>query len=75
MYTMVAHRLKKGLKFFLFSYIFIGDFMKKILFCLLILFFPIIVHAISAESYVVMDYDSGRVLLSKDPEKSCKWLQ
>ena len=69
MYMMVAHRLKKGLKFFLFSYIFIGDFMKKILFCLLILFFPIIVHAISAESYVVMDYDSGRVLLSKDPEK------
>ncbi len=69
MYMMVAHRLKKGLKFFLFSYIFIGDFMKKILFCLLILFFPIIVHAISAESYVVMDYDSGRVLLGKNSEK------
>ena len=43
--------------------------MKKFLFCLLIIFLPITVHAISAESYVVMDYDSGRVLLSKNPEK------
>ena len=43
--------------------------MKKILFYILILFFPITAHAISAESYVVMDYDSGRVLLSKNSEK------
>ena len=41
--------------------------MKKILFLVLFLFwFPVKVEAISAESYVVMDYDSGRVLMSQN---------
>lgn len=42
--------------------------MKKLL-LILILFFPISVKAISAESYAVMDYDSGRILLSHNAEK------
>ena len=41
--------------------------MKKILFLVLFLFwFPVKVEAISAESYVVMDYDSGRFLMSQN---------
>ena len=41
--------------------------MKKILFLALFLFwFPVKVEAISAESYVVMDYDSGRILMSQN---------
>ena len=41
--------------------------MKKILFLVIFLFwFPVKVEAISAESYVVMDYDSKRVLMSKN---------
>ena len=41
--------------------------MKKILFLVLFLFWlPVKVEAISAESYVVMDYDSGRVLMSQN---------
>ncbi len=42
--------------------------MKRILF-FLFLFYPFSVLAISAESYVVMDYDSGRVLEGKNIEK------
>ena len=44
----------------------------KIIYFLLMLFLflcPIKTYAMSAESYVVMDYDSKRVLLSKAPEK------
>lgn len=44
--------------------------MKKILLVvLLILLTPKISNAVSAESYVVMDYDTGRILSSKNPEK------
>ena len=45
--------------------------MKIIYFLLMLflLFYPIKTYAMSAESYVVMDYDSKRVLLSKAPEK------
>lgn len=42
--------------------------MKKLL-LLLILFVPIEVYAVSAESYVVMDYDTGRVLMSRNEDK------
>ena len=42
---------------------------KRGLIFLLILFIPKITNAISAESYVVMDYDTGRILSSKNPEK------
>ena len=44
----------------------------KIIYFLLMLFlflYPIKTYAISAESYVVMDYDSKRVLLAKASEK------
>lgn len=43
--------------------------MKRFLFLIIFLFFPTTVMAISAESYVVMDYDTGRVLDSKSPNK------
>ena len=44
--------------------------MKKILLAFLIfLFIPKLTNAVSAESYVVMDYDTGRILSSKNPEK------
>ena len=39
--------------------------LKKI-FIVLFLFLPLKCYAISAESYVVMDYDTGRVLMSKN---------
>ena len=42
--------------------------MKKLLFFLL-LFFPLMVNAVSAEAYAVMDYDSGRILMSKNENK------
>lgn len=42
--------------------------MKKIL-ILILLFIPVSVKAISAESYAVMDYDSGRILMSHNGEK------
>ncbi|MBR1679632.1 MAG: D-alanyl-D-alanine carboxypeptidase [Bacilli bacterium] len=41
----------------------------KIILLLLLLFIPFRCQAISAESYVVMDYDTGRVLMSKSEEK------
>lgn len=41
----------------------------KIILLLLFLFIPFRCQAISAESYVVMDYDTGRVLMSKSEEK------
>ncbi|MBR1749026.1 MAG: D-alanyl-D-alanine carboxypeptidase [Bacilli bacterium] len=41
----------------------------KIILLLLFLFIPFSCQAISAESYVVMDYDTGRVLMSKSEEK------
>ena len=44
--------------------------MKKILLVvLLLLLAPKISNAVSAEAYVVMDYDTGRILSSKNPEK------
>jgi len=43
--------------------------MKKIIIAVLFLLIPINVKAISAESYVVMDYDTGRVLQSKNESK------
>lgn len=43
--------------------------MKKLLIILLIFILPLKVNAISAESYAVMDYDSGRILLGKNIEK------
>ena len=43
--------------------------MKKIFLFFIILLFPLRVQATSAESYVVMDYDSGRVLESKNENK------
>ena len=42
--------------------------MKKLIF-IIIVFIPLVVHAYSAECYVVMDYDSGRVLLSLNPNR------
>ena len=42
--------------------------LKKI-FIVLFLFLPLKCYAISAESYVVMDYDTGRVLMSKNENK------
>ena len=41
----------------------------KIILLLLFLFIPFRCQAISAESYVVMDYDTGRVLMSKSEGK------
>ena len=41
----------------------------KTLILMILLFFPIYVSAISAESYAVMDYDTGRILNSKNGEK------
>ena len=43
--------------------------MKKILMAIVLLMIPKIVIGYSAECYVAMDYDSGRVLLSKNPNK------
>ena len=44
--------------------------MKKILFIgLLLLMFIPKVEAIQAESYVVMDYDTGRILEGKNEDK------
>ena len=43
--------------------------MKKCFLFLLLLFVPLRVSAISAESYAVMDYDSGRILMSHNGEK------
>jgi len=57
-----------GLKSSFFSYSLIGDTMKIFL-LLLFLFIPFHVSALSAESYVVMDYDSGRVLMGDNVEK------
>ena len=42
--------------------------MKKLLF-LILLFFPLMVNAVSAEAYAVMDYDSGRILMSKNENR------
>ena len=59
-----------GLNKSFFSYIFLGDSMKKILCCLLlfILVIPIKVKAFetSATSAILMDMDCGRILYSKD---------
>jgi len=41
----------------------------KLLLLLILLLIPIKVKAISAESYIVMDYDSGRILEGKNTEK------
>ncbi len=43
--------------------------MKKWFLLFLFFLFPLRVKAISAESYVVMDYDTGRILSAKEPEK------
>lgn len=51
-----------------FSYYYLGDLMKKILFMLLLLI-PFSVYGISASSYIVMDMDSGRVLEGKNIDK------
>ena len=45
--------------------LFNGDIMKKLLF-LFLLIIPIKVYGISSSSYIVMDYDSGRVLEGKN---------
>ena len=42
--------------------------MKKII-LFLFLFIPIRCYALSAEAYVVMDYDTGRILMSKNEDK------
>lgn len=53
--------------FSFFAYNFLGDFMKKILFFLFLLFFmPITVFADSGHSTIVMDVGSGRILYEKD---------
>ena len=43
--------------------------MKKLILFLILFCYPLSVRAISAESYVVMDYDSKRVLMSHNPAK------
>lgn len=53
-----------------FSYIFIGGYMKRLLFCLMVfvLLLPVKIKAFdtSATSAILMDMDSGRILYSKD---------
>lgn len=51
-----------------FSYDYLGDIVKKLLF-LFIMLFPFSIQAISATSYIVMDMDSGRVLEGKNVNK------
>lgn len=41
----------------------------KLLILILFLLVPIKVHAVSAESYAVMDYDSGRILMGQNMDK------
>ena len=59
-----------GLNKSFFSYIFLGDSMKRLLCCLLLflLVIPIKVKAFetSATSAILMDMDCGRILYSKD---------
>lgn len=53
---------------FFYSYIYLGDILKKIMFVLLLLI-PFRINAIGASSYIVMDQDTGRVLESSNMEK------
>lgn len=56
----------------MYSYKLLGDYMKRVLlfFILFIIFIPKINASVdSASSYVLMDAETGRVLLSKNMDK------